>query len=708
MRLLLSLLLVLLAGSAPAAASAQYGFALRVTNPGLDELATAALPRLPTTVPVGPINRELYECSDGDLITAEVPAFDVGLNWRALALEAVDGSLEVQVTTDVDVNAPNIVLDNVLACAGRERCDLAVMLSNLSATVALGASTTPEGRIEFNGAMVDITIAPEDVALDSESCAVGDLAEVVFESLQDLAVNLVLPILEDTISEQIGLLLTEMFGDSVALSFELENLTLDAALSDLELTTSQGITMLGDGSLTWTGPLLRDREVPDFPEAEGTPLPFGYEGQFQVAASDRLVNEALFEAWRGGLLKQLIEAQALSFNLGSSAITNQIGLDGGARLDIGLDLAEPLVASFGRVAPNVTEIAIEGLTIQVDVTPDAGGTSRIDVGVDGTVAAALRIDRDLGGLVLEVDDLTIDELRIESENEDLRLDRARLASFITRTITPILSGALSGLPVAPSLNGFDGTFVDLRLTESVDGWQRIGADLHTPDPSDSTAPETQWTDAPTLVGAGTFAFVATGSDDSTPEGLLRFNAWLDGTPLNEEPSSVRTFRVSAEQGEHVIEVAAIDLNGNEDASRASHTFFVDSTPPELTLVEGPAGIIQTTFATATWTMSDSEGGVQASWELRRIEDDGSTVAVQVGPLSDATSHELTRLEGGELYEFEVTAVDDAGNVTSQTLGFGVDPSLASGCAVSPRDGRPSPLPVMWVLVVAGVVVWRRR
>ena len=111
---------------------------MRVTNPGLDELATAAIPRLPATVPVGPIERSLYECSDGDMITAEVPAFDVALGWQALDLEAQDGALQVMVTTDVGVNVTSKV--HVPSPATDWFEQLSFAKASMAASVPLSAS----------------------------------------------------------------------------------------------------------------------------------------------------------------------------------------------------------------------------------------------------------------------------------------------------------------------------------------------------------------------------------------------------------------------------------------------------------------------------------------------------------------------------------------------------------------------------------------
>ena len=248
----------------------------------------------------------------------------------------------------------------------------------------------------------------------------------------------------------------------------------------------------------------------------------------------------------------------------------------------------------------------------------------------------------------------------------------------------------------------------LRSLASDSGWQRVGMDLVIPDATDTLAPDTSLLDAPALVPAGTAAFAVTGNDDDTPPGLLRFRAWLDGAPLFDgEASALPTVRADITDGPHVLEVAAVDLNGNEDASPVTHNFIADGNLPRLRVIERPMSIHSALSVTAEWTGEDDEGPVQSRWELRVLNDDGTTTVVQEAPFAaETTSLEAGGLTPAALYELEIVVRDQAGNVSSETIGFAVDPNLA-GCSVRPQRSSPSPLFAI-VALLTGLALLRRR
>jgi hypothetical protein len=98
-------------------------------------------------------------------------------------------------------------------------------------------------------------------------------------------------------------------------------------------------------------------------------------------------------------------------------------------------------------------------------------------------------------------------------------------------------------------------------------------------------------------------------------------------------------------GAYVFEVRAVDAAGNTDASPASTSFQIDTTPPDTAITGGPG---DTTAATAVFLFS-APGGVRFSCRLDggAWQDCGSPVTYQslgLGP-----------------HRFEVTAVDAAGN-----------------------------------------------
>ena len=692
---------------APASASAQ-DLGARVTPGGLNTLTDVALERIPTVYSIDRLDPVLFDCP-GDDIVAHIPPTDVNLRFRELDVQTEDGRIILSTTLDIDVGN-TIQLDNPNACFGTALCDVSANLDRLGITIELAAATGADGGIEFHGATVDIDLSSEDLIIDSVGCAVGDVATWLFDAFETWALDLLTPRLEAAIGERISMALTDLFADTVGLSIEREGFLIAGRLESLDLTRMHGITVGGGADITWTGETIYDDPAPEVLAPEGDALPEDVVGDFQIAVSDRLVNLALYEAWRGGLMRRLLADQSRSIELGGAGIATTIGLTGVTRLDISFDIERPLTVSFGRVAPDVAELTMNDLHVTVDATPSSGPTTRIEIYASGRAQASLTMSAELGGMIMDVRDMELSSVRIETDDEELGLGGARLSAFVSGTVAPMLAGRLTGLPVAPGLHPIMGTFIHVRTVASSGGWQRVGADLVRVDPDDVVPPDTMFVAPATLAAAGTAAFDVTGTDNDTPEGLLRYVAWLDGSPLNEgAASSLNTVRFDVTGGEHTIEVAAIDLNDNQDPTPVSHTFMVDGTPPTLVVTSSPPAIVNTPTIGATWMASDPEGPIETRWVLRSVGEGGVTSVVQEAPFGPDTGVlELATgaFENNTLYELEIIVRDEAGNVTSAAFGF-ARAGGSSGCAASPGNAPSAPLGAL-LLVVALVLTRRRR
>lgn len=685
---------------------AQSGFGMRITPAGFDQLRAAAEQKLPPSFSVEAFEKVLFDCPGTRQVTGAIPATDIALGFDDLVLEAGDGVLKVSLVLDVNVTDTPLFIDNPYACFGEATCDISAGVANLGIALELAAGTSATGTIEFHGANVDLSLVPDDLNVESEGCTIGEITLFFFNTFESWILDLVIPKLETLLAEKIGAAMTAVTDEQIGLSVVRDDMTLDVSLNTMAMSKSDGLTASGDMGITWTGPSVFNTPAPATTDAEGTALPAGFgPGEFQLAVSDKMVTDALYEAWHGGMISNLLADKGLSLELGSDGIIQSLGLEAGTTIDVTFDIEAPLVASFGRSAPDVSSVALNGLHIVVAVSPVNGPSSTVDIMVEGSLAVALAVNQALGGLVLDITGIDIAKVEIDAGDTNITADRERLSGFVASTVTPLLAQRLSGVPVAPSLNPVAGVFMHVRSIASGGGWQRVGLDLVTADPNDDQAPVTSLVDPPTLVAAGTASVTATGTDDKTPTTLMRYKAWLDGEPLNEGVASgIAAIRFDVVGGDHVLEVAAVDLNDNEDPTRASHTFKADGTPPVLTLTESPGAVHTSTAASAAWTVSDAEGAVQTRWSVTLIGSDGTNSIIAEAPFAEVNSMSVGSLETGELYELEVIAKDVAGNVTSQQIGFAVGPD-AGGCASAPRDGATWP---MLALLMAMFLAVRTR
>jgi predicted NUDIX family NTP pyrophosphohydrolase len=159
---------------------------------------------------------------------------------------------------------------------------------------------------------------------------------------------------------------------------------------------------------------------------------------------------------------------------------------------------------------------------------------------------------------------------------------------------------------------------------------------------DTVAPDTSITAGPAGVSRDSvqrFAFAA-------DEAGARFECRVDAGPFAGCATGFTTPALA--DGAHAFAVRAVDPAGNADPVPAARDFAIDTTPPETTIVRGPAG--RTTDLTPTWRFTSSE---RASTFECRI--DKAAFAPCASPFTASG-----RKRGA--HRFRVRARDAAGNV----------------------------------------------
>jgi hypothetical protein len=164
---------------------------------------------------------------------------------------------------------------------------------------------------------------------------------------------------------------------------------------------------------------------------------------------------------------------------------------------------------------------------------------------------------------------------------------------------------------------------------------------------DWTAPDTTITRKP-----GNAQNPATATFEFTSEPEATFTCKLDADA--EAPCLSGQTYTGLGDGQHTFSVSATDQAGNVDPSPATVTWTVDATPPETTLVDTPAALVNT--GAATFAFTASEQGATFTCKL-----DTGPAAACGSPAS------LSGLADGS-HTFAVFATDSAGNA---------DPSPAS-------------------------------
>ncbi|HEY1139766.1 MAG TPA: PxKF domain-containing protein [Lysobacter sp.] len=127
---------------------------------------------------------------------------------------------------------------------------------------------------------------------------------------------------------------------------------------------------------------------------------------------------------------------------------------------------------------------------------------------------------------------------------------------------------------------------------------------------DTVAPETRFLSAP-ATGTSTSAGFAFTGDDAT-SGVAGYECSLDGATFT---ACVSPYAFQVASGAHTFSVRARDRAGHLDASAATHSWTVDSTPP--TIVPSVTGTLGNNGwyvgnALIAWTVSDAESAIVSS------------------------------------------------------------------------------------------------
>jgi hypothetical protein len=121
---------------------------------------------------------------------------------------------------------------------------------------------------------------------------------------------------------------------------------------------------------------------------------------------------------------------------------------------------------------------------------------------------------------------------------------------------------------------------------------------------DLDPPDTTITRLGSTPSTDVVSFVLTSNESAT------FECNLDGTGFVACASSFTTPSLS--DGEHTLIVRAIDTAGNVDPSPASHTWLVDTTPPDTFILSGPSGTSNQPVAIFEFTATEQPATFECS------------------------------------------------------------------------------------------------
>lgn len=184
------------------------------------------------------------------------------------------------------------------------------------------------------------------------------------------------------------------------------------------------------------------------------------------------------------------------------------------------------------------------------------------------------------------------------------------------------------------------------------------------DPIDSVAPDTFIDSSPPPSQDTSPAFTFSGVDSAPPDvlasGIDRFECRINGGVWHDCVSG-SPIPFTAPEGQNSFEVRAFDNAGNVDPSPASATFIVDLTPPDITITRplNKDRYILHEAPNPIFGCSDPLVGVPPATPAA-----SGVASCTATPIND---------EDLGPHFFTVTAVDHAGNVSTETVAYTIDP-----------------------------------
>jgi hypothetical protein len=410
------------------------------------------------------------------------------------------------------------------------------------------------------------------------------------------------------------------------------------------------------------------------PEFEGDPL-------LAMAVSRPFVERAAQTAWLAGWLC----FDSRDHDMDMSSMMGE--LFPGINLEFALS---PRTAPSVMLQPGdgaQVQLVVDALSAAIMIGPEGEEDLVAGATFGAELDANVNLDPGLRAITVRPTDITTTELVIEmAGGGEVLLTEDRLAAFMNTTVLPSFAESLHAIPVTSALFVTAPMAVvldDLRVSSN-----HIMADLGMwpVDPDDHTPPVTVVNPVGDLAQSAMELGTAS-HDDHTPRAFLRHYVTVDGVD-EPEPRSGDTLQFSGlSGGSHTLEIAAVDLTGNVDATPAIVTFEVDDVAPEVTVDTDPLAVTETGDVTVIAHARDDRSA-RSDIHLRYVvgiisRDDRPDETLETGELGRDGSVVLRGLPDGEVVRITVIATDEAGNEGEAQSGIAVLKNPTFGCTAAP-------------------------
>ncbi len=693
-------------------AHAQHEVQAYLSQEGLDFIAEEAPGYVPSVVEA-PTFAKPIGCMDFEQrdTTVNISIDDVRISMPE------NGRIRVDIAFSGSADG-ELYVDDLYACLGEVTCQDSLEIRSGSATFDYELAVR-DGHAVVMPRDSEFRLLPQDVEFNLTEC--GMTGEALTNGIT-FAEEWILGFLDGKIGAMadgyVAPLIEDML-DGFRTTGSLALASYSADLADLELENDGVfIRMAADVSSSFAPSACIAEFDNGGPEDFDGPQPnLSAPGasHANLALNLGLVNQGLYTIWRRGLLCLTDNhLRALGFDLDLNMIGAMLpGFPAGT--EIGFDLK---MTDYPKVIPTASNngtvtLKIEGLLLDLHGDRPDGSRKTMHAEIDMEATATVGIDPASNAIFASLDGAEVTRMVMEDERDVTGdgFDVARILQMLHNHILPDLLHEVGPLPLTGPAFSFEGYAIILRELQTSDAFLKAGVDLFAVPENDNTAPETQIVEYPTgPVNPHTAEIRVNGTDAEIPSELLQYELSIDG--VKQAPSFMHTFMIG-EMGAtatYQVQVAAIDLSGNVDATPDTVELTVDGIVPHVAIAgartreadKGPVAI--------NWTATDdlsAPAEMDVRVEVYVLDDPADALSarlIDTQELGKGATNTVVELEQvGGVYRVEVHATDEAGNDSKSSLLLTIPSS--GGCSVGGTTGAGN---MSLLLLALGALAFLRR
>ena len=413
------------AGVNPPDAEIENAVVVDIPPDGFSKIVEIIPSLIPLEIPIDPISEGVDSGGCWTDVWVELNNLNIGVGVADADIVPKSGFLDFSVALDVNINDAINPLELDYAFIGCHDCDGYVdpFQVDVAAQIILDvADLDGDGINELNATFENFTynyeLASEDINLDN--CAIASFESVLnFFGLSvfDLVLGIVEPTIEELVLELVPELeqtIEDAFNElSIQETVDLEGASLDISLEPQDITIKEeGLRVQMNGSaITGEGADCIAAFDPNGSLATPTTLrnigykPPGVTGDVLVTIDDDFANQALYSAWRAGILCQTIDANTFPID---TSILNLI--TGDAFVDLFPETSAliiqtkptvPLELNMGTAADLAIDVEELGLDFFAEI--DGRQTRILTMGINTDVGVNIPFNDQTGDLAVDID-----------------------------------------------------------------------------------------------------------------------------------------------------------------------------------------------------------------------------------------------------------------------------------------------------------------